>query len=80
MACGKTRNRQALAHHFGTTVVIDDWDPRHHKLVRGALHLTNVEVKMPELAEVHLFANIAFDPTKHTQILLEQPLSKRTYV
>jgi MoxR-like ATPase len=38
--CGKTRNAQALAKHFGCKKVVDDWDGRS-KVEEGSLVLTN---------------------------------------
>lgn len=41
-ACGKTRNAQALAAHFGCSKVVDDWNGRD-PIAAGSLVLTNVE-------------------------------------
>lgn len=45
-ACGKTRNRVALARHYGLSQILDDQDP--HALPPGvsidALILTNVDL------------------------------------
>lgn len=38
--CGKTRNAQALAAHFGCTQIIDGWDGRV-RVPAGSLVLTN---------------------------------------
>lgn len=40
--CGKTRNAQALAAHFGCSSVVDDWNGRDW-IDDGSLVLTNVE-------------------------------------
>ena len=40
--CGKTRNAQALAAHFGCSSVVDDWNGRDW-IDAGSLVLTNVE-------------------------------------
>jgi MoxR-like ATPase len=40
--CGKTRNAQALAAHFGCSKVVDDWNGRD-RVVAGALVLTNID-------------------------------------
>lgn len=40
MACGKTRNADAIARRFGCHSVVDDWSKRD-MLLPGALHLTN---------------------------------------
>ena len=39
-ACGKTRNAQALAAHFGCSSVVDDWNGRD-PIAAGSLVLTN---------------------------------------
>lgn len=41
-ACGKTRNAQALAAHFGCSRIVDDWNGRD-RVAPGALVLTNVD-------------------------------------
>lgn len=41
--CGKTRNAQALAQHFGLTNIIDPWCPGD-ELPDDTLALTGVEV------------------------------------
>lgn len=41
MACGKTRNKHLIAAAFGCATIVDDWDPRHDRLIEDALHLTN---------------------------------------
>lgn len=38
--CGKTRNAEALAKHFGCSPIVDDWDGRS-KIEAGSLVLTN---------------------------------------
>ena len=38
--CGKTRNAQALAVHFGCSSVVDDWNGRD-PIAAGSLVLTN---------------------------------------
>ena len=38
--CGKTRNAQALAAHFGCSRVVDDWNGQS-KIEEGSLVLTN---------------------------------------
>lgn len=40
--CGKARNAQALAAHFGCSKVVDDWNGRD-RVVAGALVLTNID-------------------------------------
>ena len=40
--CGKTRNAQALAAHFGCSQVVDDWNGRD-PIAPGSLVLTNCE-------------------------------------
>lgn len=40
--CGKTRNAQALAAHFGCTRIIDDWNGRD-RVEEGSLVLTNID-------------------------------------
>lgn len=39
MACGKSRNSDALAARFGCDVVVEDWSPGD-QIEPGALHLT----------------------------------------
>ena len=38
--CGKTRNAQALAAHFGCRRIVDDWNGQS-KIEEGSLVLTN---------------------------------------
>jgi len=38
--CGKTRNAQALAEHFGCSKVVEDWNGRD-PIAAGSLVLTN---------------------------------------
>lgn len=38
--CGKARNAQALAAHFGCTRIVDDWNGRD-RIEEGSLVLTN---------------------------------------
>lgn len=45
MRCGKTLNANAIARHFGCDAIVDDFNPRHHALLHGALHLTNCPPK-----------------------------------
>lgn len=40
--CGKTRNAQALAAHFGCARIVDGWNGRD-KVEAGALVLTNAD-------------------------------------
>lgn len=47
-ACGKTRNAQALAAHFGKTRVIDDYQPGM-QLTASDLALTNDQVMGPNV-------------------------------
>lgn len=61
MACGKTRNAQALAAHFGLKVIIDDWDPTRHVLTDGALHLTNAPCEGYNAPKAE-FRTIRFNP------------------
>lgn len=42
MACGKTSNSARLQRRFGLDQIVDDFDPRHHKIEPDAIHLTNV--------------------------------------
>lgn len=39
-ACGKTSNSAHILKHFSATKVVDDWNPKRHRLIRGAVHLT----------------------------------------
>lgn len=43
---GKTTHAQALMKQYGCTSVVDNWTPGM-PLVAGALHLTNVQAKVP---------------------------------
>ena len=72
--CGKTRNAEALAAHFGLRFIVDDWSPKHHCLVRGAVHLSHAPYKGAE-ARSFDFDTIAFDPTKRTDITSLHPES-----
>jgi len=42
--CGKTRNAELLRKMLGCTKIVDSWEPGQ-RLVDGALHLTNHEVR-----------------------------------
>lgn len=72
--CGKTRNAEALAAHFGLRFVVDDWDPKHHCLVRGALHLSHAPSKS-DTARSFDFDTIAFDPDKRGRVTFLHPES-----
>jgi hypothetical protein len=78
MACGKTHNAAALAAHFGLDIVVDDWDPRHHRLTPNALHLAHKPHDGPE-ARSFEFAAVQFDPAKSVSIVKQRPLSKRRF-
>lgn len=78
MAIGKTTHAAALAAHFGVTIVVDDWDPRHHELVRGALHLTHSAVILRG-AVIHAFQDIPFDPAVRAAVRFERARGKRRY-
>lgn len=43
--CGKTRNAEALAAHFGCARIVDDWNGRD-ELEAGCLVLTNSDAWM----------------------------------
>jgi len=45
MACGKTRNAQALKRHFGLQHVVDDYYPMFKAPKSDTLILTNVEME-----------------------------------
>lgn len=74
MACGKTRNRQALAARFGCSVIVDDWLEREHVIVPGALHLTN---QRPRREEYREFENIRFDASADAKARVETGRCKR---
>lgn len=78
MMCGKTRNRQALAAHFGVEKIVDDWDPSRSRLVDGALHLTQREHREPG-AETHAFAVIKFNPAADAQAKLVHADPRKVY-
>ncbi|AEH88166.1 hypothetical protein [Mesorhizobium opportunistum] len=46
MACGKTRNAEALRRHFGCDRVVDEWDGRK-RLPENSLALTIDEAHAP---------------------------------
>lgn len=77
-ACGKTRNAEALAAHFEVDIVVDDWDPKRHRLVPGALHLSHNPYDGPE-ARSFLFAGINFNPNGRARITRKRPLERRTF-
>jgi hypothetical protein len=37
-ACGKTRNKHAIAKHLGCDIIVDEWD-ESRPLTEGAVHL-----------------------------------------
>lgn len=77
-ACGKTRNAEALAAHFGVDIVVDDWDPKRHQLVPGALHLSHHPYVGQE-ARSFAFADVSFDPAKGTEISRQRAPERRTF-
>jgi hypothetical protein len=79
MACGKTRNAAALAAHFGLDIVVDDWNPKQHRLTPHALHLSHQPHDGPEARSFN-FADLQFDATASAPITNQRPLSKRRYV
>lgn len=77
-ACGKTRNAQALAAHFGVSKIVDDWDPRLHQLERGALHLTHSDHRALG-AETHAFGVIRFNRRASADARRLQARSTKTF-
>lgn len=77
-ACGKTRNAEALAAHFEVDIVVDDFDPRRHRLVPGALHLAHVPYEGSEARSFN-FAGFEFNPHGRTKVTRQRPLARRTF-
>jgi|GEM_PF-4485601 replication-associated recombination protein RarA len=77
-ACGKTRNAEALAAHFGVNIVVDDWCPKRHQLVSGALHLSHERYEGQE-ARSFAFADILFDPARRVSITRQRAPERRTF-
>lgn len=66
--CGKTRNAQALAAHFGCSRIIDDWDGAS-PLPEGALALTSAtDINLPQRAMVLAFGVAMNDLSKATEM------------
>ena len=76
MACGKTRNRVALARHFGCLIVVEDWNPATHRLTRNALHLTNADASNVDDADIYEFGSFDFDREARATILVEKAMPK----
>lgn len=72
MACGKTRNAEALAAHFGLKVIIDDWCPNRHVLTEGALHLTNVNCHGYNAPKAQ-FGTFLFNPNARNGAVRKHP-------
>lgn len=77
-ACGKTRNAEALAAHFGVDVVIDDWDPNRHQLVPGALHLSHEPYNGQE-ARSFAFADVRYNPKARATVTRQRAPERRTF-
>ena len=73
-ACGKTRSSAKLAAHFGVSVIVDDWDPRLHALVPGALHLTCI---LPKVSRFVRFETIDLSSTRDAAFKRIAPQNKR---
>lgn len=77
-ACGKTRNAEALAAHFNVNVVVDDFDPKRHRLVSGALHLSHEPYEGPEARSFH-FADLKFNPNGRARITKQRARERRVF-
>ncbi len=47
--CGKTRNAEALARHYGCAEIVDEFDTRSARLRKGALHLVSAAARPDDL-------------------------------
>lgn len=77
-ACGKSRNAEALAAHFEVGCVVDDFDPVRHRLVPGALHLSQAPYDGPG-ARSFLFAGLKFNPNGRARITRQRAPERRTF-